>query len=52
MVQNLIVYILIALAVSNVVYQIIKLFRKSRQPGICGGGCGCCNIKHELVRKN
>ncbi len=48
MIQEIITYIIVAVAVAYAVYKVVGLF-KSKKSG-CGGDCGC-DAKDKLLKK-
>jgi hypothetical protein len=49
MVQNIIVFVVIAAAIGNIVNGLRKLWLKRRVSSSTCGGCGNCSLKKDIV---
>ncbi len=52
MIQNIIVIALIAVALANVIYQVVKLILRRKEDKLSCGGCGQCELKKSMLSQN
>lgn len=50
MMQEVLTYIIVGLAIAYVIYKIITLFTKTEESFGCGGGCHC-EAKKQFLKK-
>jgi len=52
MIQDSIVIILVLAALSNIVYQVVKLIARKKSGNMACGGCSECELKKNIIPKN
>lgn len=50
MIQEILTYIIVGLAIAYVVYKVVRLFTKAEESAGCGGSCQC-GTKKQLLKK-